>query len=208
MVRVLAFALAGLIVFWSALGRAQIREPGAHLHYGVEVEPQLTLKLFHVPGEASGLGPGIRFSVPILKDGPIGAWNNSLVIGAGFNWNYYQENCGVYFWEDSTLPPRGPQRASFVKPCKAHQFIVPVVVQWNFYMSRFLTLFAEPGLSLQHERRSGDGWCDGSPCSAKDHETKLPFVFWAGARMMMSDSVALTIRLGTPYVSTGVSLFF
>ncbi len=206
--RIVALSMLGVGVLSPTAVRAQISEPGAHIRYSVEVEPQVSLQWSGLPGDAAGIGPGLRLSIPIIGDGPISSLNNSLAVGIGFNWAYFQETCGAYFWDGANLTPDDADYATFSKPCKAHQFTAPVVVQWNFFMTRFLTLFAEPGMAFLHERRSGTGWCDGEPCSTKDDTTKLPFVFWGGARMTMSDSVALTIRLGTPYISAGASLFF
>ena len=208
-------ALAGLalstgmaVTVSSATAWAQVHEPGAHRRYAVELEPQVALKWAGLPGDAAGIGPGLRVSVPILQDGPLAKLNNSLALGFGIHWAYFQEPCGAYFWEGTSPEPDDPNHATFIKDCTAHQFTAPLVVQWNFFLTPVISVFAEPGMALVHERRSGTGWCDEEPCSKDDNSTKLPFVVWGGARLAMSDSLALTIRLGSPYVSAGASLFF
>ena len=208
MLHVAAVGIVAAGALFAMPAQAQLHSPGRHLRYSVEVEPQFSVQWSKLPGESSGLGPGIRLSVPIIQDGPLKKLNNSLAIGLGFNWAYFQESCGVYFWEGSTLTPQDPEYTTYAEPCTAHHFTAPLVIQWNFFVTEVVSLFAEPGMAFLHERRSGTGWCDGEPCSKDDSTTKLPFVFWGGARMGMSESVALTIRLGTPYVSAGASLFF
>ena len=152
--------------------------------------------------------PGLRLSVPIISDGPLKKLNNSLALGVGVNWAIFKESCGTYFWDGPAPEPDEPQYPTYAKGCTAHQITAPVVIQWNFWITEVVSVFAEPGMAFLYERRSGTGWCDGEPCSKKDSTTKLPFVMWGGARMAMSESLALTIRLGTPYVSAGASLFF
>ncbi|MFW5739827.1 MAG: hypothetical protein ACOC1F_05625 [Myxococcota bacterium] len=205
--------VVGCVVVATALlhatsAAAQLDQPGQHIRYGAEVEPQLALQLGHLPGDAAGVGPGVRLSVPLIEDGPLKKLNNSLAVGIGFNWAYFQEPCGTYFWDGEPLETNDPDFATYTNDCTAHQFTAPIVVQWNFWVSEVVSVFAEPGVALIHERRSGTGWCDGTPCDQSDNTTKLPFVLWGGARMAMSDSLALTIRLGTPYISAGASLFF
>jgi len=202
----LAMAVVGLM--YASTARAQLKEPGQHIRYGVEVEPQLSLQWAHLPGEAAGIGPGLRLSVPIISDGPLKKLNNSLAIGLGFNWAYFQESCGTYFWTGTRMTPDNPEYPTYSERCTAHHFTAPIVIQWNFFVTKVVSLFAEPGMAFVYERRSGTGWCDNGPCSKSDSETKLPFVLWGGARMAMTNSLALTIRLGTPYVSAGASLFF
>ena len=201
-----ATAAAGWLCATNA--SAQIDAPGQHIRYGMEIEPQLSLQHARVPGEAAGIGPGLRLSVPIISDGPLKKLNNSLALGVGVNWAIFKESCGTYFWDGPAPEPDEPQYPTYAKGCTAHQITAPVVIQWNFWITEVVSVFAEPGMAFLYERRSGTGWCDGEPCSKKDSSTKLPFVLWGGARMAMSESLALTIRLGTPYVSAGASLFF
>lgn len=72
---------------------------------------------------------------------------------------------------------------------------LPVVMQWNFWLSRNWSVFGEPGVAL----RLGD-----KP-KGKGHWG--PVALWAGGRYHFSDQVALTMRLGQPTFSVGVSFF-
>lgn len=196
----------GLMWTWQA--RAQLKTPGEHIRYGVEVEPHLALQWASLPGEAAGIGPGLRLSVPIIADGPLKKINNSLAIGVGVDWAYFNEPCGHYFFDGPSLTPEDPRYATWAEDCTAHHITAPVVIQWNFFVSKVVSVFAEPGMAVLYERRSGEGFCDDGPCSKSDSTVKLPFVIWGGARMAMTDTFALTVRLGTPYISAGASMFF
>ena len=69
---------------------------------------------------------------------------------------------------------------------------LPVAMQWNFWLSRHWSVFGEPGLGLALKS-----------FEAKDH----PFhpILMAGGRYHFSDNVALTVRIGYPAISVGVS---
>ena len=73
----------------------------------------------------------------------------------------------------------------------ANFLFVPVVMQWNFWLHPKWSVFGEPGLALSHRSDGGFG---------------LSPVLSVGGRFHIADSVALTLRLGYPTVSLGVSL--
>jgi hypothetical protein len=66
--------------------------------------------------------------------------------------------------------------------------LVPIVLQWNFWLSTHWSVFGEPGLAFASPGRS-----DVVPA------------FFAGARLHFTDRIAMTIRVGYPDVSLGVS---
>jgi hypothetical protein len=69
----------------------------------------------------------------------------------------------------------------------------PIAMQWNFWLSRKWSVFGEPGVSI---RAGGD----------LPKEAKLGwFAFWAGGRYHFTDHIALTMRIGHPTLSVGVS---
>lgn len=71
--------------------------------------------------------------------------------------------------------------------------MVPVVMQWNFWLSRNWSVFGEPGVALKFRDRGKD-------------DTKVdPFIVYAGGRFHFSDRVTLTMRAGRPLASVGVS---
>jgi hypothetical protein len=69
-------------------------------------------------------------------------------------------------------------------------FRLPVVMQWNFWLSRNWSVFGEPGGVLNFKK---DGKADPMPA------------IYAGGRFHFSDAVTLTMRVGHPTASVGVS---
>jgi hypothetical protein len=65
---------------------------------------------------------------------------------------------------------------------------LPVALQWNFYLAPQWSVFGEPGLEID----AGDG--------ARVHPA-----LWVGGRYHFTDHVALTLRLGFPTLSIGLS---
>jgi len=65
---------------------------------------------------------------------------------------------------------------------------VPVVMQWSFYLTRAWSVFAEPGVLARF-----------------DGDLHPVFMTQLGARWHFKDTVTLTMRVGWPYWSVGVS---
>lgn len=71
---------------------------------------------------------------------------------------------------------------------------IPVVMQWNFFLSNRWSVFGEPGAAIiVHDTRDRTR-------SGIDH-----FAFYAGGRWHFSERATLTMRLGKPALSVGVS---
>ena len=64
---------------------------------------------------------------------------------------------------------------------------VPVVMQWNFWLSQNWSVFGEPGISLGMGRH------------------RLRPAIWAGGRFRLTDTITLTLRAGSPDLTFGVS---
>jgi len=71
-----------------------------------------------------------------------------------------------------------------------NHFRVPVVMQWNFWLSRNWSVFGEPGGLLNFQ---------------KNDKLKPAPAFYAGGRFHFNDSITLTMRVGHPTASVGVS---
>jgi hypothetical protein len=72
---------------------------------------------------------------------------------------------------------------------------IPVAMQWNFWLSRNWSVFGEPGVAI----RAGRGL-------KGKHDDHLGFLgLWAGGRYHFTDNIALTLRVGRPTLSVGVS---
>ena len=167
-----------------------IRDPGYHDRYSFEAEPHLLLGVIDPPGVASGSGFGVGFrgTVVIVPDGFVPTINNSVGIGFGLDWVHYshgQAHCtrdplssGVCISDDSE---------------SVNDLWLPVVMQWNFYLSREWSVFGEPGLAIRYQSLSGD------------HSISLDPQLYLGGRWHFSDQMTLTMRLGYPTFSVGVS---
>jgi hypothetical protein len=70
------------------------------------------------------------------------------------------------------------------------RLILPVAMQWNFWFTPQWSAFGEPGLALRFERR-----------------TRLHPHMAVGGRLNFNDDLAMTLRLGWPTSSLGVSFF-
>jgi hypothetical protein len=186
-----ALALSALLV----TGRAHadtliIRHPGDHSRYAFEAEPHLLLGLIDPPGVASGSGFGVGFrgTVVIVPSGFVPTINNSVGIGFGIDWVHYghgREHCtrdtltsGVCNFDDSE---------------SVNDVWFPVVMQWNFFLSRQWSVFGEPGLALRYQSEPNT------------HQVTFDPQFYVGGRWHFSDQMTLTMRLGYPTFSVGVS---
>ena len=144
--------------------RSIIHVPGDHPHYIFEVEPHAIVG-FGAPFDAPGgggaaVGLGFRGTVHIAN-GFVPSINDS--VGVGF---------GVDF-----------------APGPVGRVLVPIVLQWNFWLSTHWSVFGEPGFALT----SG-------PVNQFD-----PFIFYGGARYAFTPRILLTMRAGYPDLSVGVS---
>ncbi|HWA75903.1 MAG TPA: hypothetical protein VG937_26380 [Polyangiaceae bacterium] len=68
---------------------------------------------------------------------------------------------------------------------------VPVVLQWNFWLSEHWSVFGEPGVAL----RLRDHFKDRGP----------DFTIYGGGRYRFGQTVALTLRVGHPALALGLS---
>jgi hypothetical protein len=83
------------------------------------------------------------------------------------------------------------------------------VVQWNFFFTPVVSVAAEMGLNMSFERIHGEGPCSWEPdgwCEGSDTDFELEPLLWGGGRFLFGDTVGLMVRLGTPYISLGVSI--
>jgi hypothetical protein len=69
--------------------------------------------------------------------------------------------------------------------------ILPVVMQWNFWLHPRWSVFGEPGVAFR-VRRYRDNKFD-------------PFILYGGGRFHFTDTITLTMRIGYPTFSVGVS---
>jgi hypothetical protein len=159
-----------------------IKRPGAHPNYDFEAEPHLLLAPFGFPGNRTdGFGLGFRGTVVLVDNGFVPKINNSVGLSFGLDW--------VAFDNDRFCNNNGINNDCDDFDDFSHVWL-PVVMQWNFFLSRNWSLMAEPGMAL----------------SIGDDDIDLdPFVLYLGGRWHFSDSATLTMRFGYPTFSVGVS---
>ncbi|MBN1606524.1 MAG: hypothetical protein JW940_07810 [Polyangiaceae bacterium] len=178
-----------------------IKRPGLHPNYDVEIEPHLLVQWAQSPWGQDGFGPGVRFDIPLFDNGPIDTINNNMAIGFGMDWAIFDDVCGWYwrYWYRDNVP------AGYAAyDCTAHALSFPVVLQWNFFLTDKISVFGEPGLTIQHFWWDSDYCDDYTDYRCNDSDTDLDIAFWGGGRFLVGDTVSIIARLGTPYVSVGV----
>jgi hypothetical protein len=186
--------LAGAIFMAPAAGADQslIKRPGAHPDYVFEAEPHLAFSFFDGPGRDldQGFGLGFRGTIELVDNGFVKTINNTVGIGFGLDWLFYGDHChGRRCLGDD----HGHDR-----------IIVPVVMQWNFWLSENWSVFGEPGGAIifydDHDK-------DDLEYRDDDKGAHFRPVFFAGGRFHFNDAISLTMRVGYPYFSVGVSFF-
>lgn len=143
-----------------------IKQPGLHPDYSFEAEPHFVVGFADPPGGKDfgkgGFGPGFRGTFELVDNGFIASINNTVGLGVGVDW--------------------------LVSGAKHSSVWVPVVMQWNFWLSRNWSVFGEPGGAIYLGDKTG-----ASP------------VLMAGARLHFSESTTLTLRAGYPALAVGLS---
>jgi hypothetical protein len=204
------FALPALLVTLAigvapapAAAQSIIKQPGNHPNYSLEIEPHLVFQWDNRAFADDGFGPGVRFNVPFLDNGPIRTINNNMAIGFGLDITFGDNNCRWWWnrFDRGDWPDDG-------EDCSVTEVWLPVALQWNFFLTDVISVFGEPGLAIAHRRWSWEWYCEGAGgriCDYDDSDTDLELVFWGGGRFMFSDTIGATVRIGTPYVSAGIN---
>ncbi len=198
MIGTLSGALALSLSASDAHAQSTIKNPNPP-RYSVEIEPKLNFAPSFYGYGGTAFGPGVRFSIPLMSPGFIKTINDSVAITfgldlvhfSGYGYGYYQ-NCGrnncVYY-------DAGDFWSAYF----------PVAMQWNFWLTDRWSVFAEPGLAVRHAFYS-DAYC--APGYYCGHRDDVYFAFFAGGRFMLSEKLALTMRIGHPLLfSIGLSIF-
>ena len=161
-----SIAVTLAVVAWAmsasrASAESIIKNRGDHPAYRFEAEPHGLLGYSGPLGEPN-IGAGFRGTVIFLDNGFIPSINNSVGIGFG----------GDVFFGHGTL-------------------FIPIVMQWNFWLSSHWSVFGEPGVGFA-----------ANPERARD---AVHPAFYAGGRYHFNDTISLTLRIGYPSLSVGVS---
>ena len=184
----LAAAVPVLAFASSALADDTIKHPGDHPDYGVEIEPHGLVGWLGGPGyNDNGYGVGVRFGIPIVKNGFIRTINNSVAITFGADVLFYS---GCWYAGGN---------------CSATYLDFPVAMQWNFFVAQRWSVFGEVGAYVFHGFFSDCPFATG--CPTQPTETGIYPALYLGGRYHFSDKVSLTMRLGFPTASIGASFF-
>lgn len=149
----------------------------------IEIEPHFSFGAENVYG-ADGYGGGVRISIPLVR-GHIGRIPENLAISFGGDFLHY-DNC------------------YYAGYCGANYLLFPVAAQWNVFVHRRVSLFLEGGVFIYK------GWyspCeDGNrpDCSQPSDFGLLPTLA-IGGRIHVARNAAVTLRLGYPTTTLGVS---
>lgn len=186
-----------------AFAQSIIKQPGNHPNYSVELEPHLAFQWSNRYGTDDGLGLGMRANIPFLGNGPIKTINNNMAISFGLDITFGDGGPGWCFGGyDRDLWIRGAD-------CNVTEFWLPVTVQWNFFLTKVISVFGEPGFAIAHRRWDYEFYCNGGGgplCDYDRSDTDLEFVMWGGGRFMFSDNVGATVRIGFPMVTAGINI--
>ena len=174
-----------------------IRSARAPMSYEVELEPHLVLGTAPPgQGQGSGVGAGVRANFVILPEGFIPKVNDSVAIGVGLDFGRYYGNWSVNGYQNQCLHfesgPNGTQICTEVTSNGGtYTYVyIPVVMQWNFWLTRRFSAFGEPGVDFYY---------------LGNHGVSAVPALYLGGRLQLSDRITLTGRIGYPTVAIGVS---
>jgi hypothetical protein len=180
----IAIALASTLAV-SAVARAEettIKDPGQHPSYPIEIEPHAVLGMGDIYG-STGAGVGLRLSIPIVQNGFVKSIDDSVAISFGGDFLHYS-NC------------------YYAERCGANYLLLPVALQWNFFLTRHWSVFGEPGLYVYKGFMDSCG--NLAPCQ-QPSDFGIGPAFAIGGRYQFNETVTLAMRLGYPSSSIGVS---
>ena len=144
-----------------AAEHSAIRDVGDHPSYIFEAEPHFLIGFAGPFADRDNFGLGFRGTFHIAN-GFVSSINDTVGVGVGFDF----------------APGSG-------------DVYVPVVLQWNFWLSTHWSVFGEPGIAFG---------------SGRGDQNVFPALF-VGGRFNFTDRIALTMRIGYPEFSAGLSIF-
>ncbi|MGC4065561.1 MAG: hypothetical protein QM784_13125, partial [Polyangiaceae bacterium] len=169
-----AFTLATTFALFpqNASAATIIKQPGNHPQYSWELEPHLAVDWDNHWYNDDGFRPGVHAAIPIMQQGPIPTINNNMAIKFGFDLIFHGGCDGRY-------------RDWGAYDCSATSILLPIALQWNFYITDIITVFGEPGLAIRHMWWEQNNCPNGAPgCDWDGSDTYLLPYFGAGAKFM------------------------
>jgi hypothetical protein len=135
-----------------------------------------------------GFAGGARFGIPLLHNGFIPSLNNAVYLNFGVDF-YFVDDAGRCF--DTFCEAR---RYRFAMG-------LPVALHWEFYFNDTWSAFAELGVQVYLPPSL---W-NGGDFGPREHAGQW-VIAAVGGSLHLGDTVALTLRVGNPYISFGVTL--
>jgi len=171
-----AVAASALLLTQEASAQLIIRNPSDHPDYRAELEPHGVLVPWNnafgygrrYRGYAAAGGVGFRATIEIV-DPVIPRLNNTIGITFGIDFT----SCNYCY--------RGEEFSIWT----------PIGAQWNFFLTRRWSVFAEVGIAPHSDGGFRDLYFEP--------------MFELGGRFHFRDKITLTMRLGIPFISVGVS---
>jgi hypothetical protein len=195
-----AALVVGLLVSARAAHAAEqvvVYDARSPIGYTFEIEPHLVLGTAPPgPGYGSGAGVGLRGSFVLIPDGFIRGVNDSVALGVGLDYAHYDGALALQGFRDQCLHfEPGPNGTSVCTQVTSNggsynYLFAPVVMQWNFWLTRRFSAFGEPGVDLYLLGNHGFG---------------IGPALYIGGRFQIADRITLTLRIGYPTLAFGVS---
>lgn len=134
-----------------------------------------------------GFASGARFGIPIVNNGFVSSINDAVYINFGLDFYWTRWRCRGVRCEDWEY---------------GGGLGVPVTLHWEFYFHDDWSAFVELGAQLfLHPGFWNSGVFDA-------YDAGYWFVGAIGGRFHVNENVALTLRIGTPYASFGLTFMF
>jgi hypothetical protein len=182
-------------------------------HDRIEIEPKLNLAYLFGAYGGHAWGPGVRVSIPVMSPGFVNTINDSVAISFGLDLVRYSGVGYGNWWYWCNREPRDCPGWYYGYDAAFWTVQIPVTMQWNFWFTEQWSAFWEPGFTFRQAFYPDYPWCQPpnwdprfGTCYAD--RSRLFFTFYIGGRFNISDSLALTMRIGHPIdFSFGVSFF-
>jgi hypothetical protein len=181
-----------------AEAQSTIRQPGQHTRYSFELEPHLAIDWLDAHWAGEGIGPGVHFAIPIMHQGPISTINNNMAIKFGADLTFGN---GCYYYDRRWID-------NYYRDCSSTSLMMPIALQWNFYVTDLIVPFAEIGMAIRSTWYSYAGPCGNGVCSYDSHDIYPLFYLVGGAKFMFGRNIGLTVRMGYPHITVGASFLF
>lgn len=135
-----------------------------------------------------GLATGLRFGIPVMHNGFIDSIDNAVYVNFGADFYYVDD----VYWAD------GNHHYGFA-------FGIPVTLHWEFYFSDMWSAFGELGFQVYFPPSL---W-DGNPRGGGYYVDAGAWIIGAvGGTLHFNEAIGLTLRIGNPYISLGLTFAF